>query len=44
MSKAGAADAHGVRVLAGPAVFLGELGEDQRRRVLLNPTPKLLEA
>jgi hypothetical protein len=43
MAKAGAADAHGVRLLTGAAVFLGELGEDQRRRILLNPTPKLFE-
>jgi hypothetical protein len=31
-------------MVTGPAVFLGELGEDQRRRVFLNPTPKLFEA
>jgi len=44
MAKAGAADAHGFRMLTGPAVFLGELCEDQRCRVFLNPAPKLLEA
>ena len=44
VAEAGSADAHCFVVRAGAAVFLGELGEDERRRVTLDPASKLFDA
>ena len=43
MNEAPAAEALCFLKVPGPAVLLGELGERNRRRVFLDPTPKLLD-
>src|SRR5687767_2079625 len=42
--EAVAADPDGVLVLAGAAVFFGELREDDRRRVLVDPASQFFDA
>ena len=41
--EAGAADVHGFLELPGAPVFLGQLGESDRRRVLLDPSSKIFQ-
>jgi hypothetical protein len=41
--EAGAADVHGFLELPGAPVFLGQLGEGNRRRVLLDPPSKIFQ-
>ncbi len=42
--EAGTGDLHSILEITGPAVFLSELRERDRRRVLLDPAPKRLYA
>ena len=39
--EAGAADAHRLLKVAGPAMLLSELRKRNRRRILLNPASKV---
>ena len=42
--QAGTADVHGLLKLAGAAVFLGQLRERDRRRVLLDPSSQIFQS
>ena len=42
--QAGTADVYGLLKLAGAAVFLGQLREGNRRRVLLDPSSKIFQS